>query len=181
MRPGRETLHLRNRSRQGDDAAAESCHQNLDTNHALVMTRNIALGIHNKDFISRRISTRVRANGIVALTGGEKPVVTRIYDIGAGGLSFLHVDAREDTGIHLTMDVLLFDVHHGEELLIGQLKGRVTARELVADPVRKAPAWRYGVEFINLEAGQRRALKKCVGLALDRCWEARQTPVRKVA
>lgn len=96
-------------------------------------------------------------------------------------MSFLHVNDGEAAGSQLTMDILLFDVQNDEELLIGHINGRIIAKELVADPDRNAPAWRYGVEFTDLDARQRLALKRCVGLALDRSLYARQNPVRKVA
>lgn len=140
------------------------------------MQNDTLLGHYSQAFASRRISTRIPVKGIVALTGSGKPVVARIHDIGAGGLSCLHADGAAFSDVE--MDVLLFDVRTDEEFLLPRINGRIVARELVADPRRTAPVWRYNVEFQDLHDGQRLTLKQCPGIALDRLLGDRQGELR---
>lgn len=121
----------------------------------------------NQDVISRRISTRFRANGIVALPGFEKPIVARVYDIATNGVSFLHVNEQGITSSEIEMDILIFDIQSDDEFFINQIKGRVKSKELVADPQNKAPIWLFSVEFVDLDAKHSRDLITCVGLALN--------------
>jgi hypothetical protein len=95
----------------------------------------------------RRKSNRLRINGIVALTSFEKPVVTRIYDIAPGGVSFLHTNEIYISDNEFKMDILIFDNLTDFEYLINQAHGRVKSRNLVSDPKNKAPIWRFSVEF----------------------------------
>lgn len=131
---------------------------------------------------SRRISTRIRANGIVAVTTGlGKPVVARINDIGTGGVSFLHVHDREIANSELKMDILIFDVLSDDELLISHLEGQVKSKELVSDPDSSAPIWRFSVEFRDLDAMHRQTLSTCLSLGLNGCLNTRHSPAKKVA
>ena len=122
---------------------------------------------HKRNVVSRRISTRFRANGIVALPGGIKPIVARVYDIATDGMSFLHVNDQGITSSAIKMDILIFDVQSDDEFFISLIKGRVKSKELVTDPENKAPIWLFNVEFLDLDAGHRQALKTCVRLVIN--------------
>ncbi len=108
---------------------------------------------------SRRKSNRTRANGIVALTNFIKPVVTKIYDIAQGGVSFFCADETDVTESALQMDILIFDNLTNFEFLINEIKGSIKSKNLVADPKSKKPTWRYSVEFVDLDSVQQNRLK----------------------
>lgn len=101
---------------------------------------------------TKRNSIRFRPNGIVVLTSFEKPVVTNIYDIAPGGVSFLHANERDITSSEFKMDILIFDAQTDFEYFIGQVKGRVKSRELVTDPRSNEPIWLFVVEFVDLDS-----------------------------
>ncbi len=106
-----------------------------------------------------RKADRFRTNGVVALTGLADPVLTNIYDIGTGGVSFLHLDEIAAGKDELKMDILIYDCLTDFEYFIGQLKGRVVWKELVSNPVNSTPIWRYNVVFSDLDSSQLTALQ----------------------
>ncbi len=98
------------------------------------------ISLSEKDHNSmKRKSNRFRTNGIVALTGLEEPVLSNIYDIGSGGVSFLHADEIAIDNVEFKMDILIYDSLTGFEYFISQVKGRVVWRELVSDPENNIP------------------------------------------
>ncbi len=110
--------------------------------------------LHNK-----RKSNRTRAYGIVALTSLTKPVVTKIFDIAPGGVSFIYAEEMDVTESALEMDILIFDILTNFEYLINQFTGRVKSKKLVADPKSKVSTWRYSVEFVDLDSEKQNRLK----------------------
>jgi hypothetical protein len=106
----------------------------------------------------KRKAKRFRTNGIVALTNLAKPVLSNIYDIGAGGVSFLHVDEMAVDKVEFTMDILIYDSLTGFEYFISQVNGRVVWRELVSDPENNFPVWRFNVAFFDLDSSQQSKL-----------------------
>lgn len=100
----------------------------------------------------KRKSTRFNSNGIVALTSFAKPVVTNIYDIATGGVSFLHTNEWDICSNHVDMDILIFDNHSDSEYFISHVTGRVKSRKLVIDLKSNAPVWRFSVEFIDFDS-----------------------------
>ena len=92
----------------------------------------------------------MRTNGIVALTSFDKPVVSLIYDIAEGGVSFLHACESAIIEDEFPMDILIFDIITNFEYYISHVRGRVKGRQQVAGPNNKFPAWRYHVEFLDL-------------------------------
>lgn len=107
----------------------------------------------------RRKAHRILLNGIVALTNFAKPAVTRIYDIGPGGVSFLSVDELDCSSSALKMDILIFDIQTNFEFLINQVTGWVKGKILSTDPISRAPAWRYSVEFVLSDSIEQNKLK----------------------
>lgn len=124
--------------------------------------------LNRQDLIPGGMSTRFRANGIVALPGCEKPIVARIYDLAADGMSFLHVNDQGIAASETVMDILIFDAQSDDEFLISQIKGCVKSKELIADPENKAPIWRFSVEFADLDFEHRQVLETCLSLVLNR-------------
>lgn len=125
------------------------------------------IAFHKQNVVSRRTSKRFRANGIVALPNGEKPIVARVYDIATDGMSFLHVNDQGIASSAIKMDILIFDVQSDDEFFISLIKGRVISKERITDPENKAPIWLFRVEFLDLDASHRQALKTCVRLAIN--------------
>ena len=107
--------------------------------------------IANNDSSSKRKWKRIKTNGIVALTDAETPVVSLIYDLAQGGVSFLHGGATEIIDDELHMDILIFDILLDFEYFISQIKGSVKGHQLVMDPKSNVPVWRYHVEFCELD------------------------------
>lgn len=134
-----------------------------------MIQENFILNKH--DAMPGNMSTRFRANGIVALPGCEKPIVARIYDLAADGMSFLHVNDQGIATTETVMDILVFDAQSDEEFLISQIKGRVKSKELIADPENKAQIWRFCIEFADLDSEQQQELATCLDLALNRYLE----------
>lgn len=118
-------------------------------------TPGTLLDVHH----TRRKSTRTMANGIVALSNFAKPIVTKIYDIAPGGVSFLYADEMDVEEVALEMDILIFNILTNFEYLLNQVMGRVTSKKLVAGPKSRIPAWRYGVEFVDLDSDKHKQLK----------------------
>lgn len=116
---------------------------------------------------SRRKSTRHKAKGIVVLTKFEAPIVTCICDIGQGGLSFFSTNEKDVTENEFKMDILLFEGKSDFEYFIAQVKGRVKSKHLVAHTESKAPIWRFGVEFLDLDSAEPSMLKACCSLGFD--------------
>lgn len=105
----------------------------------------------SNDSPSQRRWSRIKTNGIVALTSYEKPVVTLIHDIAEGGLSFLHAAEIDVIDDDIRMDILIFHSILDFEYYISHVHGRVKMRQQVADPKDNVPVWRYHVEFIDLD------------------------------
>ena len=123
-----------------------------------IYTPGTLLDVHH----TKRKSTRIMANGIVALTNFVKPVVTKIYDIAPGGVSFLYVDEMDVAAEALEMDILIFNVQTDFEYLINQVMGRVTSKKLFTDRNSRLPTWRYGVEFVDIDSEKQNKLKMLV-------------------
>jgi hypothetical protein len=123
----------------------------------------------NDDQNARRKLTRFRANGIVMMTSFGKLVVTNIYDIAPGGVSFLSASDRDVEKSQFNMDILIFDGLSDFEYFIDQVKGRVTSKQLFSLPRINEPIWRFGVEFYDLDCSHRKMLKKFCSQAFDRC------------
>ena len=87
----------------------------------------------------------------MALTDSGTPVVSLIYDLAQGGVSFLHGGTTEIRNDELHMDILIFDILMDFEYFINQVKGSVKGRRLVLDPKSNVPVWRYHVEFRDLD------------------------------
>ena len=81
-----------------------------------------------------RKSNRLRAKGIVVLASFDKPVVTNIYDIASGGVSFLYASEIARVTGEFKMDILIFDNQTNFEYFFTQIKGQVTSSALVCDP-----------------------------------------------
>ena len=113
---------------------------------------------------TRRKSTRLRANGIVALTCFEQLVVSNIYDIAEGGVSFLQASENEISKSQFEMDILIYDGFTGFEYLISHIRGRVKWKGLVLDPEIDKPIWRFNVEFTDLDDSQRYKLQRLCSL-----------------
>ncbi len=94
--------------------------------------------------------TRIKTNGVVALTSLDKPVVSIIYDIAEGGLSFLHGGETDVIDDEFRMDILIFDSMIDFEYHISKVRGRVKERQRITDPKNNVPVWRYHVEFLYL-------------------------------
>lgn len=118
-----------------------------------------------KDFQdTKRKSIRYRINGIVALTSFEKLVVTNIYDISLGGLSFLHGNDTDLTNSQLKMDILIFDIQSDFEYFISGVKGQLNSKELFLEKVSNVPIWRCHVEFLDLDGLQQSLLQTLCNL-----------------
>ena len=107
----------------------------------------------------RRKSKRLRANGIVALTCFEKLVVSSIYDIAEGGVSFLQANENEISKSEFEMDILIYDSLTGFEYSISHIMGRVKWKSLVFGSEIHEPIWRFNIEFIDLDSLQRKKLQ----------------------
>lgn len=130
-----------------------SCHRELAREHTY--SADTPPDVHH----TKRTSNRTRTNGIVALTNFAKPVVTKIYDIAPGGVSFLHSSEIDSTESALQMDILIFDNLTNFEYLINEIKGCVKSKNLVEEPKSKKPIWRYSVAFIDLDSEKQQRLK----------------------
>jgi len=109
--------------------------------------------------ISRRISARVAARGVISLTNGENLVVARMYDIAMGGISFLYAEDCDLPGGEIKMDILLFETLANVELFMSQAKSRISWRKYMHDPEEGTAVLRAGVEFLDLSPLHRAALK----------------------
>jgi hypothetical protein len=107
----------------------------------------------------KRQAIRFKTNGIVALTSFAKPVVTNIYDIAPGGVSFLHANEWDICNNQFKMDILIFDKHSDSEYFISQVTGRVKSRKLVTDLKSNTAVWRFSVEFIHFDSLKQRMLQ----------------------
>jgi hypothetical protein len=126
-----------------------------------MMQKNVT--VYTPDGISRRASTRIRAHGVVALTSLEQPIITRIFDIAPGGVSFLHPNDLDILSGEIEMDILLFDSLTNVEYFISQAKGRITSNTCISDPQSDTPVTRFGVEFLKLDLLHLDVLKACLG------------------
>jgi len=99
-------------------------------------------------------------HGIVALTNGAKPAVTKINDLAPGGVSFFWANEMDIMESTLEMDILIFDIQTNFEFLINQVTGRVKSKKMVCDPINKAPTWRYSIEFVDLDSVKQNSLEK---------------------
>lgn len=123
----------------------------------------------------KRKLIRTRANGIVALSSLKKPLITVLYDVTPGGISFLCADPVEMTDSVFMMDILIFDSKTDFEYCITQVGGQLRFRRRVAVPNGTLSLWRYGVELIELNDFQKRLLHKGYSLIHQRCqtsWRA---------
>ena len=125
---------------------------------------------------TRRQSIRCAANGIVALTNFEKPVVTNIFDISMGGVSFWSTNGETLAGKEINMDILVYDTQANFDYLISKVKGQVRSRALVPHPVSRRLIRRFGIEFFGLDSLSSTALEKCYNMVFRSCSEYRQTP-----
>lgn len=116
--------------------------------------------IDNHKIACRRTSTRKRAHGVVALTNsGNIPIITRINDIGVGGVSFLHTDDRGRTEEEIKMDIIIFDGKGNNDCFLSAITGRLKAMHIIVEHRTQKPVWRYSVEFTKLNAMQRYTLQ----------------------
>lgn len=146
----------------GDEILSREKRRRITTQKMAVLTARGRIGTSCSDgdyHSMKRKSKRFRTNGIVALSGLEKPVLSNIYDIGSGGVSFLHVDEIAVGNDEFTMDILIYDSLTGFEYFISRLKGRAVWRELVSDPENNFPIWRFNVEFFDLDSSRQSKLQ----------------------
>lgn len=109
----------------------------------------------NHQLACRRTSARKRVHGVVALTNsGDIPLITRINDIGPGGVSFLHTDDRGRTEDEIQMDIIIFDGKGDNDCFLSGITGRLKALHIIVEPRTQKPVWRYSVEFTKLNAMQ---------------------------
>lgn len=125
---------------------------------------------------TRRRSIRCTANGIVALTNFEKPVVTNIFDISMGGVSFWSTNGEPLVGKEINMDILVYDTQANFEYLISKVKGQVRSRALVPHSVSSRLIRRFGIEFSDFDSFSSTALEKCYNMVLRSCSEHHQIP-----
>ena len=113
--------------------------------------------------LSRRRSTRVRAHGILTLTGLGRPIVAVLHDIGLGGVSFLYSGRvkglRSKNEIH--MEILIFYGATEPEYYIRHIKGRFISRSRTTDLQSHSQLIRFNVEFLELDSRNRDILKAC--------------------
>ena len=103
-----------------------------------------------RDSPCQRRWTRIKTTGIVALTSGEMPLVSLIYDIAEGGVSFIHAAESDTMDGQFRMDILIFDNMMNFEYYISHVRGEVQWRQQIVDPHNNIPVWRYHVQFIDL-------------------------------
>jgi len=120
---------------------------------------NIFTHASSNNCSKKRQSIRFKINGIVALTSFAKPVVTNIYDIAPGGVSFLHTNPWDICNNQFKMDILIFDKHSDSEYFISQVTGRVKSRKLVTDLKSNTAVWRFSVEFVHFDSLKQRMLQ----------------------
>ena len=118
---------------------------------------------------TRRKSIRYRVNGIVALTSLEDLVVSNIYNIASGGLSFVTVRQHDITSSEFKMDILVYNNQVEFDFFISRVKGRVKSKQLVPDMHNHSPIWRFGTEFLDLDNDHRNMLEKYCKLVFDKC------------
>ncbi|NOR25076.1 MAG: hypothetical protein GQ542_11925 [Desulforhopalus sp.] len=118
---------------------------------------------------TRRKSIRFRAKGIVVVSCFEESVVTNLYDIAAGGVSFLPTNEKDITESEFNMDILIFDGETDFEHFISQVKGRVKSKQLVTHSESNVLVWRFGAEFCNFDSVRQRMLEKYCSLVFGRC------------
>jgi hypothetical protein len=70
----------------------------------------------------------------VILIDNEKPVVFLVYDLGQGGISFVHAGVAQVKSAEIRMDVLIFDTRKNFDYYIIQINGLVKKRQLISDP-----------------------------------------------
>ena len=133
----------------------------------------------NEQQNNRRQSIRFETKGIVVLTDFEEPIVANIYDIAAGGVSFVHAGEKNIRNVDFKMEILIYDSHTDFDYFIGQISGRGKFMELVSDPVNNLPSWRYGVEFSDINSAQHKRLQTCYSLMSYRRFVAQQAVMDK--
>lgn len=92
---------------------------------------------------------RFRAKGIVVLNGFEESIVTNLYDIARGGLSFMLTCDEKLSENPLDMDILIFDCQSGFEHFIEQVKAQIKSRKLYFHSESNDLLWRFGAEFCD--------------------------------
>ncbi len=102
--------------------------------------------------------------GVVAVTASAYAVVTNIYDISPGGVSFLFENDSDVTACELKMDIVIYDAQTDFDYCIFHLNGLVRSKELVLAPKSNKPIWRIGVEFTDIDCLQQSLLDTFCGL-----------------
>jgi hypothetical protein len=117
----------------------------------------------------RRKSTRFRAKGIAVVSCFEESVVTNLFDIAAGGVSFLPTREKDITQTEFNMDILIFDGEMDFEHFISRVKGRLKSKQLILHPESNVLVWRFGAEFCDFDSVRQRMLEKFCDLVFGRC------------
>lgn len=88
------------------------------------------------------------------MNSNEKPVVTIIYDIALGGVSFFFAKEIVDFYDDFTMDILIYDSLTNFEYSITEIKGQLSSGIQMRDATGIGLIWRYGVEFLDMNSEQ---------------------------
>ncbi len=121
--------------------------------------KNLRNKLNTYDSQSQRKWTRIKTNGIVALSCFDKPVIALIHDIAEGGISFVHAGNMDMIDEEFPMDILIFDILMDFEYHLSFVRGRVKERQQVVDSKHNAPVWRYHVEFLELHPKESQLLQ----------------------
>ena len=118
------------------------------------------MSTHKKKFLDRRDDNfcflnrqyrRIRTKGVVALSSSDRTVVSLVYDIAQGGVSFWHANDKDLVDHEFAMDIVIFNVLLDIEYHLNHIKGRVKWRSVALDPRYNIPTYRYHVQFLNLD------------------------------
>ena len=139
--------------------------------------------IYNKTLDASRLFGKVKTNGVATLANSNFPLINKVFDISADGLTIWAMEDFEIANHDILMDILVYNAQTNSECFMHDVATRLKTKKAVLELQSMRKVWQLKFDFTEMAASNCKNLtsfleKECQYLCPSYCSNTFQDSVR---
>jgi hypothetical protein len=108
--------------------------------------------IYNNPLEPSRLFGNVKTTGVATLANSNFPLINKVFDISADGLTIWAMKDFEIANHDISMDILVYNAQTSSECFMYDVRARLKAKKAVLELQSMSTVWHLKFEFTEMEA-----------------------------
>ena len=106
--------------------------------------------IYNKALEASRLFGNVKTTGVATLANANFPLINKVFDISADGLTIWAMKDFEIANHDISMDILVYNAQTSSECFMYDVRARLKTKKAVPELQSMSTVWHLNFEFVEM-------------------------------